>query len=269
MSKKRLTICALVLSVLQVNYMYLMGSDSVNSLSSIVNPDLDNYFSWFYKELGSDVPKPEYKVFTKALTGFFNLKAENKIRKNLLTIIDFSISSNMERMWIVDMNKLKVVNYSLVAHGRNSGDEFATCFSNKPSSNQSSLGFYLTDDIYYGRHGMSLYLDGVEPDVNDKARDRAIVIHGASYVSRDFIRTHGRLGRSFGCPSIPMENHEEIISMLSGRSCVYIYYPDEKYLDNSPMLTDESVLAGMNSLLSETPIAFNLYPELQLASGNY
>jgi hypothetical protein len=116
---------------------------------------------------------------------------------------------------------------------------------------------------------MSLYLDGMEPEVNDKARERAIVMHGASYVSTDFIRTHGRLGRSFGCPSIPMENHEEIISMLSGRSCVYIYYPDEKYLDNSPMLTDESVLAGMYSLLSETSIAFNLYPELHLASGNY
>ena len=269
MSKKRLTICALVLSLLQVNSTYLLGSNYTNTSPSNINPNTDTYFAWFYKALVSDTPKPEYEVFTKALTGFFNLKAGNKIKKNLLTIIDFSISSNKERMWIVDMNKLKVVKYSLVAHGRNSGDEFPKYYSNKPSSNQSSLGFYLTDDIYYGKHGMSLYLDGVEPDVNDKARERAIVMHGASYVSRDFINTHGRLGRSFGCPSIPMENHEEVISMLSGRSCIYIYYPDEKYLDNSPMLTKETVLAGMFSFLSEPSVTFRFYPELLSLAGNY
>lgn len=246
-----------------------MGSNEVNYSSSNVNPNIESYFIWFYKILASETPKPEYEVFAKALTGFFNLKAENKIKKNLLTIIDFSLSSNRERMWIVDMNKMKVVQYSLVAHGRNSGNEFATCFSNKPSSNQSSLGFYLTDGSYYGKHGISLYLDGVERGVNDKARERAIVIHGASYVSRDFIRTHERLGRSFGCPSIPMENHEETISMLSGRSCIYIYYPDKKYLDNSTMLTTETVLVGISSLLSETSVTFNFNPELLSISGNY
>jgi hypothetical protein len=234
-----------------------------------INPDTESYFTWFYKALESDTPKPEYEVFKKALTGFLNLKAGSKIKNNLLTIIDFSLSSNKERMWIVDMRKLKVVIHSLVAHGRNSGDEFPKYFSNKPSSNQSSLGFFLTDNIYYGKHGMSLYLDGVEPDVNDKARERSIVMHGASYVSRDFIRTHGRLGRSFGCPSIPIENHEEVISMLSGRSCIYIYYPDKKYLDNSPMLTTERVLAGMYNLLSEPSVTFNFYPELLSISGNY
>jgi len=269
MSKKGLTICALVLSVLQVNYTYLLGNNDVNSSSSNVDPSIDSYFTWFYKVLESDTPKPDYEVFTKALTGFFNLKAGYKIKNNLLTIIDFSLSSNMERMWVIDMNKLKVVNYSLVAHGRNSGDEFAKYFSNKPSSYQSSLGFYLTGDIYYGKHGMSLYLDGVEPDVNDKARDRAIVMHGANYVSRDFIRNYGRLGRSFGCPSIPMEKHEEVISMLSGRSCIYIYYPDEKYLTTSNMFTGETVMSGINSLLSEPSVTFDFYPELLSITGNY
>jgi outer membrane lipoprotein-sorting protein len=269
MSKKRLTICALVLSVLQVNYTYLTGNNNVNSSPSNADPNIDSYFTWFYNVLESDTPKPEYEVFTKALTGFFNLKAGNKIKNNLLTIIDFSLSSNMERMWIIDMNKLKVVNYSLVAHGRNSGDEFAKYFSNKPSSYQSSLGFYLTDDIYYGKHGMSLYLDGVEPDVNDKARERAIVIHGANYVSRDFIRNYGRLGRSFGCPSIPMENHEEIISMLSGRSCIYIYYPDEKYLNTSTMFSTDTVMAGIYGLLSEPTITYDFNLELLSITGNY
>jgi len=269
MSKKRLTICALVLSVLQVNYTYLTGNNGVNSSPSNADPNIDSYFTWFYNVLESDTPKPEYEVFTKALTGFFNLKAGNKIKNNLLTIIDFSLSSNMERMWIIDMNKLKVVNYSLVSHGRNSGDEFAKYFSNKPSSCQSSLGFYLTDDIYYGKHGMSLYLDGVEPGVNDKARERAIVIHGANYVSRDFIRNYGRLGRSFGCPSIPMENHEEIISMLSGRSCIYIYYPDEKYLNISTLFSTDTVMAGIYGLLSEPTVTYDFNLELLSITGNY
>ncbi|MBW6500012.1 MAG: murein L,D-transpeptidase catalytic domain family protein, partial [Bacteroidales bacterium] len=127
-----------------------MGNREINSSSENFNPDPEVYFTWFYKTLNCDVPKPEYEVFTRAITGFFNLKAGNKIKNNLLTIIDFSLSSNTERMWIVDMNRIKVVHHSLVAHGRNSGDEFATSFSNKPSSFQSSLGFYLTDEIYYG-----------------------------------------------------------------------------------------------------------------------
>ena len=245
-----------------------MGNREMNSSSAGFHPNVEMYLTWFYKALSCEVPKPEYDVFTKALIGFFNLKANDKIENNLLTIIDFSLSSNLERMWIVDMTKIKVVHYSLVAHGRNSGDEFATSFSNKPSSNQSSLGFYLTDEIYYGRHGMSLYLDGVEPDVNDKARERAIVMHGADYVSRDFIRGYGRLGRSFGCPSIPMENHEEIVSMLSGRSCIYIHYPDEKYLRTSRMFTTETVVAGLYTLLSETSLTFDFNPELLLIAGN-
>jgi hypothetical protein len=255
--------------VLQVNFTYLRGNNEGNGSSLIVSPKLDNYYTSFYKALGSDTPKPEYEVFSKALTGFFNLKAGNRIKNNLLTIIDFSISSNMERMWIVDMNKLKVVHHSLVAHGRKSGDEFPRYFSNKPSSYQSSLGFYLTDEIYYGAHGMSLLLDGVEANVNDKARERAIVIHGADYVSKKFISSYGRLGRSLGCPSIPMENHEEVISSLSGRSCIYIYYPDEKYFNISQMYSMDKVLAGMFNLLSETSVSIDLHPEMTPISGKY
>jgi len=255
--------------MLQVNYTYLKGNNEGGGYSLKVVPKIDNYFTSFYKALGSDTPKPGYEVFSKALTGFFNLKAGNKIKNNLLTIIDFSISSNMERMWIVDMNKLKVVHHSLVAHGLKSGEEFPSNFSNKPSSYQSSLGFYLTDEIYYGAHGMSLCLDGIEPDVNDKARERAIVIHGADYVSKNFINSYGRLGRSLGCPSIPMENHEEIISSLSGRSCIYIYFPDEKYFNISQMYSMDKVLAGMYNLLSETSVSIDLYPELIPVTGNY
>ena len=207
---------------------------------------IEGYCTTFYGMLRSEASKPDYEVFKKAVTGFFNLKAGDKIEKNILTVIDFSISSNFDRMWIIDMNKMEVVHVSLVAHGRNSGEEFAGSFSNSPSSFQSSLGFYLTGGTYIGKHGLSLCLDGVEPGINDKARERAIVMHGADYVSTDFIKQYGRLGRSYGCPSIPMEDHEKIINMLSGRSCIYIHFPDDKYLNSSGMFTMETALDGMS-----------------------
>ena len=213
---------------------------------------LDDYCSVFFNLLRSDISKPDYDVFKRALTGFFNLKAADNIEKNFLTIIDFTISSRLERMWIIDVNNLEVVHVSLVAHGCNSGEEFACSFSNTPSSCQSSLGFYLTGGTYIGRHGLSLCLDGVEPGINDKARERAIVMHGADYVSRSFIQRYGRLGRSFGCPSIPLENHEKIIRMLSGRSCLYIHFPDNKYLNSSCMFTMETALEGMSSFFTES-----------------
>jgi hypothetical protein len=260
--KKPVIVFLLVLLVPAGNLSSLTGNDEVNTTTLKVVPKLESYYSSFYKALGADTPKPDFEVFSKALTGFLNLKASDKIKKNLLTIIDYSRSSCKERMWIIDMNKMKVVRVSLVAHGRNSGDEYARKFSNKPSSYQSSLGFYLTGDIYYGKNGMSLTLDGVEPDINDKARARAIVIHGADYVSEDFIRSFGRLGRSFGCPSIPMVDHEAVISELSGQSCIYIYYPDQTYLNKSPLLKPEKVLEGMSALFKETSLAFDFFPEL-------
>ncbi len=239
---------------------FLFTPVSNTSLPDINNPDpafsgmhiqMDDYYMWLYGRLGNEVSKPEYEIFKQALTGFFNLKGKNKISKNLLTIIDFSLSSKLERMWILDVNKMEVIHNTLVAHGRNSGDEFARYFSNKPSSYQSSLGFYLTDGLYHGKHGLSLYLDGVEPGINDKARERTIVMHSADYVSKDFIQNYGRLGRSFGCPSIPLENHQEIIEKLSGRSCLYIHYPDTEYLETSHLLNPESALEAAVMFLNK------------------
>ena len=231
---------------------------SMESLPGSSNTErIDSYCTTFYGLLRSEVSKPDYEVFKKALTGFFNLKAGNNIEKNILTIIDFSISSRFERMWIIDLNKLEVVHVSLVAHGRNSGEEFAHSFSNSPSSYQSSLGFYLSGETYVGKNGLSLSLDGVEPGINDKARERAIVMHGADYVSRDFIHQYGRLGRSYGCPSIPMEDHEKYINLLSGRSCVYIHFPDNKYLNNSSMFAMEPALDEMSRFSTE-PFRKNL-----------
>lgn len=227
-----------------------------------------SFSSQVFTMIKSEVSKPDIEVFRKAFTGFLNLKAGNNVKKNILTIIDFSLSSTLDRMWIIDMNKMEVLFTSLVAHGKNSGEEYASHFSNTPSSYQSSLGFYITGDTYIGKHGISLILDGVEPGINDKARERSIVMHGADYVSKSFIREYGRLGRSFGCPSIPLEDHERIINLLSGMSCIYIYYPDESYLASTHLFATEPALKGINSFLNEWSAMFNTFPQASSVSDN-
>ncbi len=239
---------------------YLPDSGKESPAFSPNDASLASFSSQVFNMIRSGVSKPDYEVFKKALTGFLNLKADNSIRKNILTIIDFSISSTLERMWIIDMNKLEVVHSSLVAHGKNSGEEFASHFSNSPSSFKSSLGFYITGGTYIGKHGISLILDGIEPGINDNAREREIVMHGADYVSRAFIRNNGRLGRSFGCPSIPLEDHEKIINLLSGRSCIYIHCPDNNYQAMTRMFANDATLKGMYSFLNDWSGIFNFFP---------
>jgi hypothetical protein len=120
-----------------------------------------------------------------------------------------------------------------VAHGENSGKNYATSFSNNPDSHQSSLGYYLTGKPYIGRHGYSLLLDGLEKGINDNARNRAVVIHGAAYVSQQFIKINGRLGRSFGCPALPEETVSAIINTIQEKSLLFIYSSDRNYSKNS------------------------------------
>ncbi len=250
----------LIFAIVLISSGYISDSERISCLPSTDNESLDNYCSLFFRDLRSDAPKPEFDVFKKALTGFFNLKAGNELKKNILAIIDFSLSSKLDRMWIINMDKMEVIHHCLVAHGRSSGEEFASHFSNVPSSCKSSLGFYMTGKTYSGKHGLSLYLDGIEPGINDKARQRAIVMHGADYVSRDFIRDYGRLGRSFGCPSIPLEDHEKILNALAGGSCLYIYYPDNEYQANSKMFDPESALEGMQTFLNEPQVKSDILP---------
>lgn len=180
---------------------------------------------------------PQLESFSNALEGFYKLQQKGLIQNNILTLIDFSLSSNVKRLWVIDMNSNEILFNSLVAHGRNSGDEFATKFSNKSESFQSSLGFYLTGEVYQGKHGQSLRLDGMERGINDNARDRAVVIHGADYVSNSFIKQNKRLGRSLGCPALPQELTAEIINIIKDQSCLYIYHPTSKYKVSSKLVS--------------------------------
>jgi hypothetical protein len=172
-----------------------------------------------------------FDLFSKALTGYS--KTQKKRKKNILTIIDFSKPSTEKRCYVINLDKRKLLFQCLVAHGKNSGENYARSFSNEKESLKSSLGFYLTAETYSGKHGYSLRLDGLEKGINDNARSREIVMHGADYVSQDFIRDHGRLGRSWGCPALPPEITREVIDTICNGSCVFIYGKDNKYFEAS------------------------------------
>jgi hypothetical protein len=155
---------------------------------------------------------------------------------DLLTVIDYSKASTEPRLWVLDIESGSVLFEELVAHGRGSGDNYATRFSNEQDSHQTSLGLFRTADVYVGSNGYSLRLDGLESGVNDRARDRAIVMHGAPYVSETTARALGRLGRSWGCPALPLSVARTIIDTIKGGSLVFAYYPDQEWLKESRFL---------------------------------
>jgi hypothetical protein len=178
------------------------------------------------------------EAFRFALRGFERLKKEGKLlNESVLTIIDFSQSSNKKRMYVIDLYKKALLFNTYVAHGRNTGDEFAEKFSNIPGTLQSSLGFYLTENMAIGsKVGLSLILKGLESGINDKAREREIIMHGANYATEDFIHKHGRLGRSYGCPSLPPDLIKPVAETIKNGSLLFIYKPDDNYMHKSPVL---------------------------------
>ena len=182
--------------------------------------------------------KLELDDFEKAILGFNNLKKAGKIdeESHLLTICDFSLSSTQKRLWVIDLNDKKILFNSLVAQGKNTGEEFARKFSNTESSLQSSLGFYVTESTYNGSNGFSLKLHGMDKGFNDRALQRAIVMHGADYVSEDFIKSQRRIGRSWGCPAVPTALAKPIINTIKDKNVIFIYYPDQNYLSSSVWL---------------------------------
>ena len=157
-------------------------------------------------------------------------------KPQLLTVIDYSRPSTEPRLWVFDVASRRLVFHERVAHGRNSGDNLTTRFSNEPGSLQTSLGLFVTAGTYVGRNGYSLRLRGLEQGVNDRAEARAIVIHGAPYVSTETTRTLGRLGRSWGCPAVSLDVARGLIDTIKGGSAVFAYYPDSDWLDRSDFL---------------------------------
>lgn len=177
------------------------------------------------------------EAFGYAWKGYQRLLDKKIIsRANYLTICDFSQSSKQKRLYIIDVQNNKLVTNTYVAHGKNSGGEFATRFSNTPESLQTSLGFYITSNTYIGEHGLSLRINGVDPGYNDKAFERSIVIHGAAYVDAARVKAGIFMGRSFGCPAVPKEESKNIITTIKNGTCLFIYHPSRNYLLRSKIL---------------------------------
>ena len=179
------------------------------------------------------------KAFEYAWRGYHNLLKKGLIRKrSVLSICDFSQSSRTKRMYVIDVQHKKLLYRTYVAHGQNSGDEYATTFSNEPDSYKSSLGFYLTQRTYIGHNGLSLKLNGVDSGFNDMALKRQIVLHGSAYVSDRYMQDYGTLGTSLGCPALPAAISGKIIRAVKDGSVLFIYHPTQQYLSNSPVINN-------------------------------
>jgi hypothetical protein len=182
---------------------------------------------------------PRGRVLDLAVRAWQCGRAAGEFDSQLLTVIDYSLPSTERRLWVLDLVRRQVLFHEFVAHGRNTGENFAVEFSNQPGSLQSSLGLFRTEETYRGRHGLSLRLVGLESGFNDRAQERAIVLHGAPYVSRSFIARHGQLGRSWGCPVLDRAVSKRIIERIKDGSALFIYYPDDEWLRESDFLSCE------------------------------
>jgi len=177
------------------------------------------------------------EVARLALTAYHRALSRGIAQSRTLTIIDYSKPSTEQRFWVFDMQSHRLLHSELVSHGKNSGQNYASKFSDRPNSLQSSIGLFRTASGHYmGKHGYSLRLTGLEPGFNGNAMQRAIVIHGAPYVSKTFAQQNGRLGLSWGCPALGVNVHRQVIDQLKGGNLVFTYYPDQRWLQQSRFL---------------------------------
>lgn len=190
--------------------------------------------SWDGAELGGIDPQLLALALEAAGSAVARGDASNP---GTLSVIDFSKPSTQKRLWVYDLRSRALLFHEHVAHGRGTGANMAEQFSNVPESNQSSLGLFRTAEAYIGKHGYSLRLDGLERGVNDRARERAIVIHGADYVNAATAKTQGRLGRSLGCPAVRPEISTALIKAVKDGGLLFAYYPDQRWLDGSEYLS--------------------------------
>jgi L,D-transpeptidase catalytic domain len=199
--------------------------------------DFEEEVSSLYEEIDLQDFGLTRQAFELAYKGYIYLAEHHRLsRDNVLSICDFSQSSRNKRLYVIDLQEKKVLINTFVAHGRNSGSEYAHSFSNNPKSHKSSLGFFITEHTYVGDHGLSLKIHGIERGINDKADRRNIVIHGSRYVGADFLEGNPFNGRSFGCPAIPYAETDEVIDAIKDGSCLFIYHPTKKYIVKSKII---------------------------------
>lgn len=213
---------------------------SLSALASIVPKQLSN-------SLIKAAPSLNNKVLSTALSAMQCALSNGAEPAKRLAVIDFSLPSSEKRLWIFDLDSKQLVLHDFVAHGNRSGDNFATSFSNTNGSHQSSIGLFRTAESYHGKHGYSLRMDGLEPGINDRARERAIVIHPADYVNPAWIPRQGRIGRSQGCPAVRPEIARTVVDKLKGGQFMFSWYPDQQWLQTSIYLNCRTKQVASNN----------------------
>jgi hypothetical protein len=225
----------------------LAASASHDGTASFKRAIFEEGIEDLYNAIGLSSHDLDFSVFRLAMIGYYGLKQEQALNaKELITIIDFSRPSTEKRLFTIDLKNKRLKFHSYVAHGRNTGQNIATDFSNVPHSNQSSLGFYVTAETYVGSKGYSLRLDGVEAAFNSNIRSRAVVVHGADYVTKSWIQRYGRLGRSEGCPALPPAISRQVIDAIKDGTAIFTYYPDSAYLRSSKYLQLDNMLQRLD-----------------------
>ena len=217
-----------ILKSLSICIWLLFGTISFNAVAG--------YDVSEYKNILKQAPGLTQEVLQMALTANECVKSKGLNKKNKLTILDYSLPSTKKMFWVLDLNKDKVIYSICAAHGRNSGNNFTFTFSNKTMSLQSSIGVFITGDTYFGKHGLSLELFGQEEGFNSNAHKRRAVIHVASYVTENFARDHGRIGRSWGCPALHPKFAKPVINEISNGTVLFSYFPNKAWLQKSEYL---------------------------------
>jgi len=212
----------------------ILTSNITSSTPSFATPGAD--INTKVQHLSHKAPQLNKNVLKLALTAYKNASKKGAVKKPVLTVIDYSLPSNKQRMWVFDVRSERLLYNTYVAHGKNSGVNKANHFSNTESSKQSSLGTYITKDTYMGHKGYSLNLQGLDKGFNSNAYNRRVVVHGAWYVEPDFIKRSGRAGLSWGCPAIAQTLAKPIINTIKNGSVIFAYFPDKNFLSHSGYL---------------------------------
>ena len=226
-----------ILFLFLVSSAFTVGKEmsKTRTVKAVVLSDSSQFLLYDYLQLES--VGLSRKAYEYAIRGYRHLQASGRLMNSqVLSIIDFSLPSSAKRLFVIDIKNAVLLFNTYVSHGRNSGKEMASTFSNSPQSFKSSLGFYTTASTYIGKHGYAMRLLGEEKGINDNAFDRGIVMHAAPYVSEDYIRMQGYIGRSEGCPAIPAQMHKAIIEKIKNGSCLFIYSPVKYYAAKSLLL---------------------------------
>lgn len=210
---------------------------STGDSSGIEKTEEFNLTEFVFDKLQLDRLGLSKEVLEFAFRGYHNLLNKGMIKNpDIITICDFSQPSTSKRLYVIDLKNYELLLNTYVAHGKNSGLDYAEKFSNNPESHKSSLGFYVTENTYFGEHGLSLRINGLDIGFNDRALERAIVVHGSAYVGDKRKQSGSYMGRSYGCPAVPQKQIKQLVNAIKNGSCLFIYHPTKNYIDNSTIL---------------------------------